>query len=318
MESTIAVVNMEVTNEKKTNLAKILGFVDEAASRRADLLVLPEACLQGYVDTDFPIGSGDQIAQRRYFLEEAEPLDGPSIRALEEAAARSGVALQVGFVEADPSGEILYNSVALTAPDGLRGAYRKTHNQFEYPYFAPGDAIGTTQIGDRLYGSLICYDIAFPEVARASALQGATVILMSTAWPMRGHDRDTDYYGACLTLCARSAAFANQLWLAMSNHCEHGAYRAGLDYYGGAQVIDPCGEVVAALGADEGMTTWTADFEDSVRRARTESFFSKSLLQDRRPDLYGPLAAGSSGWRAAGGTPVGAHPASVPSGLRAP
>lgn len=297
MESTIAVVNMEVTHEKRSNLAKILDFVDEAASRGAELLLLPEACLQGYVDTDFPVGSPEEIAQRRYFLDEAEPLDGPSIRAMEDAAARSGVAVQAGFIEAHPSGDILYNSVALIAPDGLRGVYRKTHNHFEYPYFAPGDVIGTTQVGDRRYGSLICYDIAFPEVVRAIALQGATVILMSTAWPMRGHDRETDYYGTRLILCARSAAFANQLWLAISNHCEHGAYSARLDYYGGAQIIDPFGDVVTELGSDEGMTTLTADFEASVRKARTESFFSKCLLQDRRPDLYRPLIEAAPGRR---------------------
>lgn len=295
MESTIAVVNMEVAHEKKSNLAKILNFVDEAASRGADLLLLPEGCLQGYVDTDFPVGSSEQIAQRRYFLDEAEPLHGPSLEAIADAVARSGVAVQVGFVEADPSGDVLYNSAALITPDGLRGVYRKTHNQFEYPYFAPGDAIGTTFIDDRRYGSLICYDIAFPEVARAIAIQGATVILMSTAWPMKGHDREADYYGSCLTLCTRSAAFANQLWIAVSNHCEHGAYSASLDYYGGAQIIDPSGDVAAALGPDEGMTTVTADFEASVRRARTEGFFSKSLLQDRRPDLYGSLTETRSG-----------------------
>lgn len=297
MESTIAVVNMEVMHDKKANLAKILDFVDEAKSRGADVLLLPEACLQGYVDTDFPVGSPEGIAQRRYFLDEAEPLDGPSIRAMEDAAARSGVAIQAGFIEAHPSGDILYNSAALIAPDGLRAVYRKTHNHFEYPYFAPGDDIGTAEVGDRRYGSLICYDVAFPEVTRAIALQGATVILMSTAWPMRDHDRETDYYGSCLTLCARSAAFTNQLWMVISNHCEHGAYRARLDYYGGAQIVGPFGDVVTGLGADEGMATWTADFEASVSEARTEGFFNKSLLQDRRPDLYRLLVETAPGRR---------------------
>lgn len=289
MESTIAVVNMEVTHDKKTNLAKMLDLVDEAASRGADLLLLPEASLQGYADFGFPLGSSEEIAQRRYFLDEAEPLDGPSLRAIEQAAARSRVAVQVGFIEAHPSGDILYNSVALIAPDGICGVYRKTHNQFEFPYFAPGSTIGTARFGDRRYGSLICYDIAFPEVPRAMALQGATVILMSTAWPMGSHDRDTDYCGSRLTLSARSAAFANQLWIAISDHCEHGAYSAGLDYYGGAQIVDPLGDVAVEVGPDEGMTTMTADFETSVRLARTESFYGLCLLQDRRPDLYRPL-----------------------------
>jgi hypothetical protein len=41
------------------------------------------------------------------------------------------------------------------------------------------------------------------------------------------------------------------------------------------------------------MITYTADLDAEVLRSRTESFYGLTLLQDRRPELYGEISATS-------------------------
>jgi predicted amidohydrolase len=113
---------------------------------------------------------------------------------------------------------------------------------------------------------------------------------MSTAWPMKGTDPGSDYYGASMDLCCRANAFFNRMWLVASNHCEAGAYSTGVSYWGHSQIVDPHGNVVAAAGQEESLVLHTADLDAEVLRARTETFFGVNLLADRRPQHYGPVS----------------------------
>ena len=84
-------------------------------------------------------------------------------------------------------------------------------------------------------------------------------------------------------------AFFNQSWMVISNHCEKGAYSTHTDYYGGSQIVDPCGKVVAYLADEEGLVIHTADLQQEILKSRTEAFFGLNLLQDRRPEHYGAV-----------------------------
>jgi len=103
METTLAAVNMTVTNNKGANLERIISFIEEAGDRGADILVLPESCLQGYIDSAYPLGSPEQIAQRRYFLQEAEAPNGSCLDLIGRACQRAGLYAQVGFIESTAS-----------------------------------------------------------------------------------------------------------------------------------------------------------------------------------------------------------------------
>ena len=78
---TVAVVNFKVDAcNKEGNLSRICGYVEAAAKRGADLVLLPELCLYGYdyyVDTKIP------QAEK---IETAELKDGPSAQAVAEVA----------------------------------------------------------------------------------------------------------------------------------------------------------------------------------------------------------------------------------------
>jgi predicted amidohydrolase len=288
-ETTLAAANMKIVHDKQRNLKRMLELIDEAAAQGVDVLVLPEVGLQGYADFAYGLGASGCAEQKQYYYREAEPIPGPSTERIAEAARRHNMLIQVGLAEKALHGNVIFNSTALIGPEGLIGVYRKVHNHFEFPYFATGESTPVFETAVGKVGSIICYDLCFPELLRSFALRGAHLILMSNAWPMKGHDRETDYHGYAMDLAAKSNAFFNQSWLVISNHCETGAYSQGLDYYGGSQIVDPHGKVVAYLAQDEGLVTHRANLEEAVLQSRTSGFFGLNLLQDRRPEHYGSL-----------------------------
>jgi predicted amidohydrolase len=286
VEHTLAAANVAICHDKSANLKKFVELIDEAGSRGADILVLPEMGLQGYIDFSYEPGSRQAIDQKRYYLREAETVDGPSIAKIQRHASKWKMLVQVGFAERALDGNLIFNSTALVTPHGVAGVYRKIHNKSEYPYCNPGERTPVFTFPFATVASLICYDLAFPELMRNYALKGATVALMSTAWPMLGRDRTDDYAGWAMDLCAQANAFFNQMWLVVSNHCEKGAYATPVDYWGRSQIVDPLGKVVSSLADEEGIVCHTADLAERVLSARSEVFFGRSLLQDRRPEHY--------------------------------
>jgi predicted amidohydrolase len=288
-ETGFAAANIKVVHDKATNLRRFLELIEEAASQKVGLLVLPEMGLQGYADFAFSQGTKGQAAQKQYYEREAETIPGPSTEIIRRAVERHGMYVQVGMAESALNGNTIYNSTALVGPGGVVSVYRKTHNPFEWPYFNPGQE---TPVADLPWGraaAAICYDLCFPELIRAFALKGADLILVSTAWPMTAHDRNDDYSGWAMDLALTANAFFNQMWIVVSNHCEKKAYSEKLDYYGGTQIVDPFGKVVAYLTDGEGLVVHRADIHRTIIEARTTAFWGNNFLQDRRPELYGNL-----------------------------
>lgn len=287
---TLGAANLKICHDKRENLRKFDAVIEEAVAMGVDLLVLPEVGLQGYADFAFSLGSPECAEQKKYYFKEAETIPGPSTNHIQKALAGSRMMVQLGMAEWGQNGNRIYNSTVLIGSDGVIGTYRKTHNQFEFPYFCAGESMNAIETPAGKVGSIICYDLCFPELVREYALQGVNIMLMSTAWPMKGHDRPTDYHGWAMDVSAQANAFFNQCWLVISNHCEKGVYSQGVDYYGGSQIVDPFGKVVEYLADEEGLITHTANLGDLVLKSRTEGFFGLNLLQDRRPELYRRIA----------------------------
>ncbi len=288
-ETTLAAANVRIVHDKTRNLKRFVDLIEEAADQGADVLVLPEVGLQGYADFALLMGSKACAEQKQYYLREAETIPGPATERMTELARRHSMLIQIGLAERALHGNAIYNSTALVGPDGVIGVYRKLHNTFEFPYFSSGEGTPVFHTPHGILSSVICYDLCFPELLRTYAVKGAEVVLMSTAWPMKEHDRPNDYHGWAMDLAAQSNAFFNQFWLVVSNHCEKEAYSQKVDYYGGSQIVDPLGKVVAYLGEEEGLVIYRADLQDAILKSRTEAFFGLNLLQDRRPERYGAV-----------------------------
>jgi predicted amidohydrolase len=287
---TLGAVCMHCTHNVKSNLNKYVEFIDEAAARGVRFLVFPEMSLPGYKWRLNEQGSVERSEQFRYFRSVAEPVPGPLTRNLQTYAARYGMLIQAGMAESAMDGNIVYNSAVLVGPEGVVGVFRKVHNPFEWPIFASGDSLTVVPTPLGKIGMFICYDLCFPEVVRAFALQGALLVSMSTAWGMEGEDPQTDPWARVYDILARSNALMNQVWMVSANQVKRPPKDGARTYYGHSMIISPSGEVLSDTGYDEGIAVATVNLREGIERARTLDVFGNNLLADRRPELYGILA----------------------------
>jgi predicted amidohydrolase len=206
-------------------------------------------------------------------------LPPPPIRsaaAVAETARRHAVAVLAGFPRRAPGGRI-YNVVQLVDRNGeARACCAKTHlfGTVDRAQFAPGREIAAPVALDGwVFGLAICYDIEFPEVARALALAGAEAILAPTANMLP--------YDTVATRLVPARAEENGVYVAYANYV---GSEPPFEYFGLSCVCDPTGADLARAGNSEEML-----FADLDRAALASARKSATHLADRRPELYGSL-----------------------------
>ena len=285
---TVGLIQMSCGPEPEENLQKALDRIEEAATKGANVICLPE------------------LFQTQYFCQRedaslfdlAEPIPGPASEKLSQAARRNGVVVIGSLFERRAPG-VYHNTAAVFDKDGeLRGIYRKMHIPddplyYEKFYFTPGDlgfrAIDTS--AGRL-GTLVCWDQWYPEGARLTALQGATVLFYPTAigWhPAEKEEFGEAQHDAWRTI-QRAHAIANGVYVAVVNRVgfETGNVRgkpaqgAGLEFWGGSFLCDPFGQVIAeAPHNEEVIVLGEIDIRKMEEIRRNWPF-----LRDRRIDSY--------------------------------
>ncbi|MFE3069105.1 carbon-nitrogen family hydrolase [Streptomyces sp. NPDC059247] len=202
-----------------------------AESGHADLVVLPEL---------WPVGAFDY----ERFAAESEPMDGPTHRAMAEAARDAGVWLHAGsFVEARDGA--LYNTSLVLSPDGgLAASYRKIHrfgfDKGEAVLMAAGEDLVTVGLPRLTIGLGTCYDLRFPELFRGLVDAGAQAFVLPAGWPERRR--------AHWSLLARARAVENQAYVLA---CGTAGTNGGVEQAGHSVVVDPWGEVLAEAGPGE-------------------------------------------------------------------
>jgi predicted amidohydrolase len=268
MQVAVAQIDPQL-GEKERNLAVCVARMEEAAAAGAQLLVLPECAIPGYM-----FDSGDEA------LPYAEEIPGPSTEALERACARLGLYVVCGLLERD--GDMLRNAAVFVGPDGLIGTYRKTHLPFlgVDRFVVPGDALPLFDTPLGRVGIEICYDLRFPEVTRTLALTGADIIAHPTNFPMAAKIQTE------LITVARAAE--NRVYLLTANRV--GKERRG-EFCGWSQIVDPYGTRLAEAGERE-ETLLVGEVD--VDKARDKDYvipgeYELYLFGHRRPELYGAL-----------------------------
>jgi predicted amidohydrolase len=223
----------------------------------ADLVVLPEAFARDFGEP------GSDVAPY------AEPLDGPFATALADVAADGDVAVLAGMFERSDDAAHPYNTLVLAERDGWT-TYRKIHLYDSFGYResdtlrAGPVAPVTAPLGDARLGLMTCYDLRFPELARALVAEGADVLVLPAAW-VAGPGKVMQWQ----TLL-RARAIENVCWVVA-------AAQPGPRYCGHSMVVSPTGEVVVEAGDGEEVLSVTLDLE-AVDRARE----TNPSLQNRR------------------------------------
>jgi (R)-amidase len=209
------------------NLNKVLADIDETEGS-VDLIVFPETSLCG-----FPMAIELSSV--------AITVDSEPIQRIKSAAKNKRVGVAFGFAELDDS--TVYNTAALIDKSGkLILKYRKTHlwPHSDLEVFSPGNTYATCLFEGMRVGLLICYDIEFPETARALARLDAEVIIVL--------DGNMDPYGPVHRRAIVARAMENQCFAVLVNRIGDGR---SLKFPGESVAVDPFGEIITEILAEQ-------------------------------------------------------------------
>lgn len=238
----VRLVQVASSLEPAENRARLTEVVQQAEP--GELVVFPEVFAR-----DFGKPGSDVSAY-------AEPLDGDFVRTVEDAASAAGVSVVAGMFRTGDDPERPYNTLVVRGQ--ATASYDKIHlydsfGHKESDQLLPGGwAPVVVEVGGFRVGLMTCYDLRFPELARALVDNGAEVIAVPAAWV--AGERKVDHW---LTL-ARARAIENTVYVVAVG-------QPGPRYTGHSTVVSPWGDVVAEAGEHE--EVMTAVLEREVIRA---------------------------------------------------
>jgi nitrilase len=229
------------------NLARIAPWIDEAASRGAKLVLLPEYFgLLGARGTD-KLAAAERDG------------DGPQQAFLASAARRHGIHVVGGCVPIATDVPSRVRSACLVyGPDGERVArYDKMHlfafrhsseRYDESATIAPGEAPAAFDAPFGRVALSICYDLRFPELYRALGDVALTLVPAAFTVPTgRAH----------WELLLRARAVENQCYVLAA--AQGGTHPSGRATYGHSMLVDPWGDIVAMHATGEGVVIGNVD-----------------------------------------------------------
>ncbi|HEX6232613.1 MAG TPA: carbon-nitrogen hydrolase family protein [Jiangellaceae bacterium] len=262
----VALVQLAAGLDPAANIAEINRLTGGVT---ADLIILPEAVMHDFGPVDTPLGPA------------AQNLEGPFVAALMQLGRRTGAVVIGGMFEKSGDPDRPYNTLVAVGSDGtLLAAYRKIHLYDSFGYresdrLQPGELAATVvPVGELAVGLMTCYDLRFPEHARALVDAGATVLAVPAAW-VRGPLKEDHW----LTLL-RARAIENTVYVAAAAQC-------GRQYCGQSALIDPLGVAVFSLGEDEGIAIGRMD-KNRISSVRARN----PALEHRRWPIPRPVATG--------------------------
>ena len=254
----------------QANLEKHLEYVRQARSAGADLLIFPELSLTGYVLQDL----ASSVALR-------PDADDPIFRPLLEAS--QGIDLVVGFVNEDERHRFFISAAYLA-----RGQVLHVHNKVYLPtyglfdegrFFAWGDSIRAFDTRFGRMGILICEDFWHASPPYLLWLDGADLLLLTSASPGRGLTQAPELESAHWVEHINQA-YAS-LFTTFVAHANRVGYEDGLNFWGGSTVFDPDGNLLGkGPYHEEALTLVDVDL-NHLHRTRTRL----PLLRDERTAL---------------------------------
>lgn len=239
------------------NLETHLRYIEQAAAERVRILLFPELALG----------------------EEPEPLDGPTVTRLRQAAREAGIYVIPCLWEQADGGR--YVTSPLIGPDGeIVGVYRKAHAWPEWNHLVGSD-YPVFDLGFVKIGIMICFDKRFPEVARSLAVAGADIIFTPNSSDAKGEKWEPWSEPEVFRMYHQMRALENGVYVAATNKI---GPLADTECYGATSIANPTGRIVADADVSEGLIFHDCDLNlvAQVREYR---------LCNRRPETYGPLVS---------------------------
>lgn len=279
----VSIVQMKSSPDKEENLAFSLEQIEQSARKEAKIVCFPE----------FQMSFSPPSQSSKELFSISESLNGNFVEQLKKSAKENNIFIVGSIYEhtnlisnntkqkKEEKGKInknsyrVYDTVVLINEQGkLISYYRKLHL-----YDALGFKESTKLLaGSKLFspvisplgklGTLVCYDLRFPELSRILAIKGSNALIAPSGW-VQGTMKEDHW----LIMC-RARAIENGVYLIAPN-------QIGNIFCGRSLVVDPFGVVVMDMGNTEGFEIVDLDLSriDVVRK-------SLPLLKNRRKDLY--------------------------------
>lgn len=227
-----------VPGDLKQNFQTGLERIQEAKRQGGEIVLLPELWLTG-VDMKNASSYADQV-------------EGEYLPLITEAAKANDITV-IGSIPRKQEGKVYNASLTILNTGEIVGQYNKIHlvslSEFsEDVYLERGSYLETVETPYGKIGSIICYDIRFPELARALALDGVKILFVPAAWPSPREE----HWRTLL----RARAIENQMYVVA---CNLAGQTEVLNFRGYSTVIDPWGERLVELGAIPQVSTVTLD-----------------------------------------------------------
>jgi predicted amidohydrolase len=221
------------------NLQEFASYIEHAARQGADIVCLPEGITQ--------------VGTQSNYISASEPIPGPTSDFLGKLAKKHKMYIVAGILEKEE--ETVYNTAILLDRNGnLAGKYRKVSLPREEIEggVTPGDSFPVFDTDFGKVGIMICWDVSFPEAARALAFNGAEVIMMPI-------------WGGHLTL-AKARALENQVYLVSSTYdMKSAVFDQEGEIIGEATDENPVAVVEVDLN-ERKYWPWLGDFKNRIRR----------------------------------------------------
>ena len=183
----------------EANRQAIVSLAEDAAAN-SRVVVLPELCVTGFA------------LERAAAEDGAEPLDGPTVSALAQLAARRSAVIVCGLALREADGLLRNAQVVLDADGSVVEVYAK-HHLFasDHDWATAGErpgAVAETAAG-RL-GLLICHDVVYPRTVMEVARRAPRLLAFSTAWVGTGEPIPTSWQLAVRLLDPAPLVVANR------------------------------------------------------------------------------------------------------------
>ena len=265
----LAQINTKL-GDVECNLAKHMEYIEQAKSQKTDLLVFPELSLTGYVLQDLVASVARKPTE-----------DDPVFKHL--LTASRDLDLVIGFVDEDSRHRFYIASAYLSGGKVVHvhhKVYLPTYGLFdEGRFFAWGDSIRAFDTRFGRVGMLICEDFWHASPPYLLWLDGADIMLFSSASPGRGLN-DKEKLESARWVERVTKAYAS-MFTSFVAHANRVGYEDGLHFWGGATLFDPNGEEIVIGPYNVEAITYAQMDLNQLRRTRARL----PLLRDERTAL---------------------------------
>ncbi|MHB2267870.1 carbon-nitrogen hydrolase family protein [Aliihoeflea sp. PC F10.4] len=236
----VAALQMRSTTSLERNIADFEALVREAAGQGATYVQSPEmtgALVKDRAALRAMITSDDKDAL---------------VKRAGELAKELGIFVHIGSTAIARADGKVANRAFVFSPDGtLMATYDKIHmfdvdldngeSWRESATYEPGRQSTVVDLPFARFGLAVCYDLRFPQLFRAQALAGASVLTVPAAFTKQTGE-------AHWHVLLRARAIENGAYVIAA--AQGGKHEDGRETFGHSMIVDPWGRIVAEADGD--------------------------------------------------------------------